>query len=120
MRQKTLSLDPLILEFHRLCGHSAQATEIIKLNHDNEKEASYMRDLRKSVHESLSIGPALHEVDASMLSTICKELSSIGREFETKPLYFWLQNTLSVATSASLFGSNHIFAKDQSLVDAFW
>ncbi|KAI9818750.1 MAG: hypothetical protein M1827_007570 [Pycnora praestabilis] len=119
-RQRTLSFDPVILEFNNLFGFSPKATEIVWRNHDNEKVDSYMLDLHKSMHESLIIGPALYEMNGSVLRTIGKELNSIGREIETKPLFLWLRNTLSVASSAALFGSNHIFAKDQSLVDAYW
>lgn len=120
MRQKTISFDPIILEFDKLFGFSPQATEIVWRNHDDEKVDSYMRDLHKSMHEALIVGPALHEMNASVLSTIGKELNSIGMEVETKSLFLWLRNTLTVASSAAIFGSNHIFAKDKSLVDAYW
>ena len=120
MRQRAVSFDAIILEFNRLFGFSPQALEITWRNHDDEKVDSYMRDLHKSMHEALIVGPALHEMNANVLKSIGKELNSIGPEVETKPLFLWLRNTLTIASSAAIFGSNNIFAKDKSLVDAYW
>lgn len=120
MRQKTISFDSIILELDKLFGFSSEGTKIVQLNHDNEKVNSYVRDMHNSMHESLIVGPALYEMNSTVLRNIGKELNSIGSAIETKPLFLWLRNTLTVASSAALFGSNHIFANDQSLVDAYW
>ena len=120
MRQKTISFNPIVLEFDKLFGFTAKTTKTIWLNHDNDKVDSYARDMQRSMHGSLIEGPAVHEMKARGLRIISKELDSIGPEVETKPLLPWLRDTLTVASSGALFGSNHIFAKDRSLIDAYW
>ena len=120
MRQRAVSFDAIILEFNRLFGFSPRALEITWRNHDDEKVDSYMRDLHKSMHEALIVGPALYEMNANVLKSIGKELNSIGAEVETKPLFLWLRNMLTIASSAAIFGSNNIFSMDKSLVDAYW
>lgn len=120
MRQKTISFNPIVLEFDKLFGFSPKTTKLIWLNHDNEKVDSYARDMQRSMHGSLIEGPAVHEMKARGLRIIGKELNSIGREVETKLLLPWLRDIVTVASSDALFGSNHIFAKDRRLIDAYW
>ena len=121
MRTKTLSFDPLaLLLTDRLLGYSPSAMEIVSSPKKNEKGFSFMGDMHNAMHESLIPGPALHSMNAKVLGVIAADLMKIGPDFETRPLWLWLRNTFTIATTTALFGEKNPLTNDPALIQKFW
>lgn len=59
-------------------------------------------------------------MNESALNGVAIEINGLGKIFETKSLYYWLRNTMTVATCDALLGSHNLLKTGSDLVDALW
>jgi hypothetical protein len=121
MRQKSLSFDPLVIQFaQRMLGVSSDSMKILNYEPENPKDGSYMRDMHKAMHEPLLPGPGLHAMNERVLMTVANSLNNVSIEFESNDLYLWLRDMFSWATDKALFGADSVLNGDPKLLKAFW
>lgn len=120
MCAKTLSFEQLaVLLSIPMFGYSPLVVDIISSSKTNEKGLTYMGDIHNAMHEPMMPGPALHRMNTCALAAIRDELGKIGKEFETRTLWPWLQETFAMASSESLFGAKNPL-RNPALVRQFW
>lgn len=119
MRKKTLSFDPLTIAFaDRMVGFGPNLMHLMH-HPPTDGSISWLNDQHRG-YESLAPGLPLHAMNTHVLNSISEILSSVGPQFETKPLYLWIRDTFTLATTGALFGAKNPIADDPSLVEALW
>jgi hypothetical protein len=79
---------------------------------------SYLNDSHKLMVELLGPGPSLQALNKGVLDAVANSLYDLGENEGEIQLYQWVRNTLTLASSASLYGPHDPFNADHSLVDS--
>lgn len=120
-RAKTLVFEPFIIEAaDRMLSISDDGMKQIKHEPENEKEETYMRLIHKSMQETMLPGNSLLQMNARVLAKLADFVNGIGTEWEPKPMYLWLRDTFTLASSATLYGRNDPISADPSLIEPLW
>lgn len=88
------------------------------LNGNNGR--SYLNENHKLMVEYLGPGKSLLELNKGVLGAVAESLNGFGEDFGKVNLYRWMRDTLTLATSTSLYGPHDPVSADHSLIDSLW
>ena len=120
---QTLAFPPIEANFSsRVCGSSKEAHDIVMKNvNGDEGDWGLSMETYAAMRAALAPGPDLDEMNRLMVwnnASSIDDLSTVGKPTK-KNLAQWLRNTVTLATTNSVYGPYNPY-KDQSVQDAFW
>lgn len=119
-RAQNLDFDPFMVEFGvRMVNSGPEVGRILKHVPDDPKEMPFLKGFHKALHEYMTPGPNIQQMNANMLKTVGREMNGIQDE-QKDSLYLWQRNLFTEATANAIFGSNNPWARNKSLIDSFW
>jgi hypothetical protein len=119
-RAQNLDFDPFIVEFGvRMVNSGPEVGKALRNVPENPKEVPFLKGFHKALHEHMSPGPNIQQMNANMLRTIARDMNGIQDERKDS-LFLWLRNLFTEATANAIYGSNNPWARDQSLINSFW
>jgi len=121
---KALAFPPIEAKFaHNVCGPSEEAHKIVMNNvNGDDGDWGLSVELYAAMRDALSPGPHIDEMNREMIRCIDASLEDIkphNGQSVTIKLASWLRETITVATTNSVYGPQNPF-KDAAVVDAFW
>lgn len=120
LRSKNLDFTPFVVEFaERMLEVSESGMMILKKKSDTKNEA-YMDHVNTITRSTLQPGVALLEMNVRVLGMLADFVNGIGADWQSKPLYSWLTETFTLASSRALYGQNDPFNSDRSLLQSLW
>lgn len=81
---------------------------------------SYLNENHRLMVEYLGPGGSLLELNKGVLGSVADILNKLDQNSEKVSLYRWMRDTLTLATSASLYGPHDPVSADHSLIDSLW
>ncbi|ESZ94049.1 hypothetical protein SBOR_5575 [Sclerotinia borealis F-4128] len=88
------------------------------LNGNNGR--SYLNENHKLMVEYLGPGGSLLELNKGVLGAVAEFIDELGQKPRKISLYKWMRDTLTLATSASLYGPHDPVSADHRLIDSLW
>lgn len=125
-RAKVVSFAPYVVEFgRRILDGTPAAVDLLAEDILEETGNAILRtETMKAMHETLKPGQALEETAAAIVHSVLNSLLSddlINNEnTDGVPLFSWLRNLVSVATTNGIYGSEHNPFQDPEVLDGFW
>lgn len=121
---KVLAFPPIEAKFaSQVCGSSTEAHTILMKNvNGDEGNWGLSMESYEAMRAALKPGAALDEMNRLMIQSIAASLDSLtsaDNEAVKIPLAAWLRNSVTAATTASVYGPQNPF-KEKKVVDAFW
>ncbi|KAI1322176.1 cytochrome P450 [Xylariaceae sp. FL0255] len=121
-RQKIIDSSPpfISIVFEKLFQFDKD--DIAILSHAPVKGRSLRGDTQVAEHRLLERGTkSLESLSKAIMDQITKRFESVGSKGpEEINLYSWLQELIPLATADAVFGPNHPFADNDSLLREFW
>lgn len=118
-RNKKLSFDPFTLEFaQRMLGVSDETMVPVRFAGD-EKNPSFLSEFVHEIHGAM-VGEHLHRMNADALNGVASTINGLGKSLEIDSLYYWVRNTMTVATCDALLGVHNPVKVGSELVQALW
>jgi hypothetical protein len=119
LRHRNLSFEPFVLEFgQRQLALSDETMAPVSFAGD-EKTPSFLHEWAKEIHGAMA-EKHLNKMNANVLHSVALAVNGFGKTFELDSLFYWLRNTMTLATTDALYGSHNPLRFDNSLVDALW
>jgi len=99
-----------------------QALEIFAVNCNGaDGHHGIWPEMHTALGNFLARGPQLDALNRRILNSILPALNQMARKGpETLELWGWLRNSFSMATATAIWGPDHPFVHDESLIDDFW
>lgn len=72
------------------------------------------------MYQAMAPGASLLEMNSRVLSTMARYLDQIGADEQTKPLYRWTRDVLTIATADALYGPKNPVSDNNKLIDCLW
>ncbi|RAL60226.1 hypothetical protein DID88_000006 [Monilinia fructigena] len=88
------------------------------LNGNNGR--SYLNENHKLMVEYLGPGKSLLDLNKGVLGAVAESLNGFGQNSGKVNLYKWMRDTITLATSTSLYGPHDPVSADHSLIDSLW
>ena len=120
IRSKTLVFGPLHELGLRALGLNEESAKIVLHKPEHKNEKSYPEQISELIHDTLSRGPALDEMNARMLNKIAVSLNNFPEILKIDGFYLWLRHIFTVATCSSIFGDHDPFSADPAVEKALW
>lgn len=90
----------------------------LPLNRNNGR--SYLNENHGLMIEYLGPGETLLVLNKGVLGAVAEFLNRLGQNPGKLSLYKWMRGTLTLATSASLYGPQDPMSADHRLIDSLW
>ncbi|CAD6447684.1 658df175-1cd2-41ff-bbae-f4818510a6a1 [Sclerotinia trifoliorum] len=90
----------------------------LPLNGNNGR--SYLNENHGLMVEYLGPGESLLELNKGVLGAVAEFLNELGQNPGKLSLYKWMRDTLTLATSASLYGPHDPVSANHRLIDSLW
>lgn len=121
---RILAFPPIEAKFaSRVCGSSTEAHEILMKNvNGDEGNWGLSMESYEAMRTALKPGAALDDMNRLMMQSIAASLDNLTSEANTNieiGLSGWLRNSVTAATTASVYGPSNPF-RDRDVVNAFW
>ena len=121
---KALAFAPIAAKFaNQVCGASAEACEILMKNVNGEHgEWGLSMESYEAMRVALKPGASLDDMNRLMMENIATVLDTLmpkGDKSATLHLFQWARETVSIATTNSVYGKLNPFQK-QTVLENFW
>ncbi|KAL9619511.1 MAG: hypothetical protein Q9160_005874 [Pyrenula sp. 1 TL-2023] len=123
-QHKTLAFPPIEAKFaSKVCGVGPGTQSILNINvNGDEGDWGLSMDSYSAMRTALKPGPQLDDMNRVMIEEIAKSLDQLQpaqRETRTINIYTWLRDTITMATTRSVYGPLNPY-NDKAIADAFW
>ncbi|KAM7189585.1 cytochrome P450 [Rhypophila sp. PSN 637] len=125
-RAKTVSFVPYVIEFaRRIMAWTPAGLDLVAKDVLEENSTPILRTgTMRAIHQLLQPGPSLDKTAATIVSSVLESLLRNEQLDDSNtdgvPLFRWLRNSLSVATTNGIYGSEHNPFQDPEVLDGFW
>jgi hypothetical protein len=117
---KALAFEPFVIESSRRTFNITEEGMKVIGAPPNERGENYISAIHHSMYTALAPGSSLLEMNSRVLSTMARHLDNIGTNDQSKGLYRWTRDVLTVATAEALYGAKNPVSDNPKLIDCLW